>query len=157
MPKDYPSGATPYSPRTAYGNPYTYKNSKYKGKKKPEYKTLDSNDYRRVAARSVGNDYADSLNRRARDTKAKQTSDNYASSLSKRGSDEKKRKWCIAKGIKNAAERRAYRTNNGLYKGRYYGPDAFKGDENMRQAWKKAGKPDPKKFAEGFNKRSRAR
>jgi hypothetical protein len=43
--------------------------------------------------------------------------------------------------------RRRERIKNKDYKGKYYGPDEFKGNMNMLRAWRAAGSPDSKKFA----------
>lgn len=43
--------------------------------------------------------------------------------------------------------KRRERIKNKDYKGKYYGPDEFKGNMNMLRAWRAAGSPDSKKFA----------
>lgn len=43
-------------------------------------------------------------------------------------------------------KQRQMRIKEGEFKGKYYGPDAFKGNTAKIDAWKKAGKPEIKKF-----------
>jgi hypothetical protein len=47
-------------------------------------------------------------------------------------------------------QQRDWRAKNGDYKGKYYGPDQFKGNMAMIKAWKKAGKPDRNSFAKSY-------
>ena len=47
---------------------------------------------------------------------------------------------------------RAQRAKEGRYKGKYYGPDAFKGNLSKIDAWKKAGKPDIRDFNNEYDK-----
>jgi hypothetical protein len=42
--------------------------------------------------------------------------------------------------------RRAARTKSGDFKGKYYGPDQFKGNMSILKSWRKAGSPDVNKF-----------
>lgn len=56
------------------------------------------------------------------------------------------------KKIKGAAARRTFRESKGLYLGKYYGPDQFKGDKELNKAWVKAGKPNANSFARSHNK-----
>jgi hypothetical protein len=57
------------------------------------------------------------------------------------------------KKIKGAAARRAYRTQKGLYKGNYYGPEVFKGNEGLNKAWEKSGrKGSASTFAANYRK-----
>lgn len=151
MPKDYPSGAQPYS-AYSWGNPK-------RPADKPAPSTMDYNDKRRRAARAVPNQYAADLEKRSKRSRDEQKVKSIADDYSRRGRETREgQKGFANKTFKNAAERRAYRIQQGAYKGRYYGPDAFKGDMNIQQAWRKAGSPkDTKAFAEGFRNRTKAR
>lgn len=72
--------------------------------------------------------------------------ESYAKSLEDRGNAYSKER--SNRDVKMGEYRRG-RVKMGLFKGKYYGPDAFKGDLSKVDAWRKAGgkKSDVKKFA----------
>jgi hypothetical protein len=117
-----------------------YKNGTFQGWKVERKKDA----IRRAAERrssNEGNDYAKRLSDRS-STSAKRAN-------SKRIRAQALQRTQSTPGVERESleARRRERIKKGDFKGKYYGPDVFKGDMNKLRAWRKAGSPDPKKFA----------
>jgi hypothetical protein len=84
--------------------------------------------------------YADSLEKRGRQVKADTSRKEYEKKQSTTIKAEQKARGGKDKGVVGDTER-AYRIKNKQYKGKYWGPDEFKGDLDKVRAWEKAGRP----------------
>lgn len=101
---------------------------------------------RRTSVDSVARDYE----RKAQAGKTAQYEQKQYSKIK----EEQKARGGKDKGVVGDTER-AYRISKKQYKGKYWGPDEFKGDLNKVREWEKAGRPkDRSAFMKAANRRT---